>query len=288
MDCGAPKYRAFLVEQARRHLEKLPDSDGICIDRLDWLRAHNLRADDGQSWRRSGPSRALYVSWRHLLAEIGPMFHAADKVIFVNAMINRTDLLRHVDGIYHEFGHQAPDLNGAALQCVLKPCIAWTPDENTLKPDPDAFFQRQLYLGVFPTAPLPANDHTISAGTWADRWYLDYGPLFDTLRGRQWVLAPHAVSVEADAAKANLFSIARGHVLAVAFGPQRGPVRVRLGHLRGFEKAQAEALHPGSSTPVPVPTRFRKGALELTVPLARGCAMVFIRPPTPPPGVAGK
>ena len=38
MDPGEPAYQQFLLEQARRHIERLPDSAGICIDRLDWLR----------------------------------------------------------------------------------------------------------------------------------------------------------------------------------------------------------------------------------------------------------
>ena len=28
----------------------MPDSDGICIDRVDWLRLYNRQADDGVTW----------------------------------------------------------------------------------------------------------------------------------------------------------------------------------------------------------------------------------------------
>ena len=80
------------------------------------------------------------------------------------------------------------DFNAAALQCVLKPCMVWTPSEKTLQPDPDAYFQRHLQMGAFPTAPMPENDHTITPSAWADRQYLDYGPLFNALSGRKWVL----------------------------------------------------------------------------------------------------
>ena len=38
MDPGEPVYQKFLLDQARRHIEKLPETSGICIDRLDWLR----------------------------------------------------------------------------------------------------------------------------------------------------------------------------------------------------------------------------------------------------------
>lgn len=274
MDCGGPKYRTFLLEQARRHTERLPDSDGICIDRLDWLRFYNLNADDGQSWRRAQPCRSLYSSWRSLLDEMGPLFRTADKIILVNAMVNRTELLRHVDGIYHEFGHVPADLNGAALQCVLKPCIAWTPDEKTLKPDPDAYFQRHLHLGIFPTAPLPHNDHTICAGTWADRWYLEYGPLMDAMRGKRWVLTPRCVEVATPGAKVNLFQVPGGYALPVTFGGTNDSATVRVRNVSSLDQTTCAALHPGAERPAPVSAVFENGELELTVPLKQGCAMV--------------
>ena len=281
MDPGGPRYRAFLLEQARRHIEKLPDSDGLCIDRLDWLRYYNLRADDGQTWRHNQPCRSLYSSWKSLLSEMGPMFHAADKIILVNAMVNRTELLRHVDGIYHEFGHVPADLNGAALQCVLKPCIAWTPDENTLKPDPDAYFQRHLHLGVFPTAPLPHNDHTICASTWADQLYLDYGPLMNAMRGKNWVLSERCVEAVTPGVKVNLFQVPGGYALPVTFGGKAESATIRVRHVTSLDKATCEALHPGAETPVPVHARFRDGELELQLPLKRGCAMVKLVTETP-------
>jgi hypothetical protein len=278
MDCGGPNYRAFLLEQARRHLEKLPDSDGLCIDRTDWLRYCNLRADDGLSWRRGQAVRSLYASWRSLLADLGPMVHASNRVIFINAMINRTDLMRHVDGIYHEFGHDGRELNGTALQCVFKPALAWTPDENALKPDPDAYFQRHLYLGVFPTAPLPANDHTINPSAWADPWYLDYGPLMDALRGKRWVLATRCVGTSTPGVKVNLFQVPGGYTLPVTLGAKAEVAVVRVRNVRGLDQAQCLALHPATEAPVPVPAAYKEGELELRVPLKRGCAMVKIAP----------
>ena len=110
VDCGEPRYRQFLLEQARRHLERLPDSAGICIDRLDWLNRYNLRGDDGTSWVDGRPARSLFLSWRAMMAQLGPLMHDAGKVIFVNNLRMRLELLRQVDGIYCEYrrraGHQ--------------------------------------------------------------------------------------------------------------------------------------------------------------------------------------
>ena len=72
VDMGNPAYQKFMLEQARRHIEKLPDSSGICIDRLDWLRYYNPRGDDGVSWVDGKPARSLFLSWRELMSKLGP------------------------------------------------------------------------------------------------------------------------------------------------------------------------------------------------------------------------
>jgi len=115
MDPGEPVYRDFLLEQARRHIEALPDAGGISIDRLDWLRMYNEHRDDGESWFAGGPARSLLTSWRALLIPLGEMIHRAGKVIFVNNHVKRIDLLDGVDGIFDEFGRYGAALNTTAL-----------------------------------------------------------------------------------------------------------------------------------------------------------------------------
>ena len=185
VDPGDPAYQKFLLVQAQRHLDRLPAADGICIDRMDWLRFYNLRGDDGVSWLDGKPARSYYMSWREIMSKLGPMMHRADKVIFGNNQTKRLELLRHLDGIYCEFGQLGPALNTNAILAVRKPLLCWTPDPGTLQPDPDAYFQRHLYLGAYPTAPYPGNNHCIQPNTWADQSYLDYGPLLDAIRGKQ-------------------------------------------------------------------------------------------------------
>ena len=71
VDPGDPAYQKFLLEQAQRHLDRLPDSAGICMDRMDWLRYYNFCADDGVSWIGGRPVRSLYRSWRAIDVETG-------------------------------------------------------------------------------------------------------------------------------------------------------------------------------------------------------------------------
>src|SRR5678815_3296248 len=93
-----------------------------------------------------------------LMDKLGPLMHSKDRVIFNNLMHPRLDLARHIDGLYDEFGDRPSVLNGASVLCVRKPLLVWTRNETHLD---DAFFQRHLHLGAFPTAPYPLNNHCI-------------------------------------------------------------------------------------------------------------------------------
>lgn len=276
LDCGDPDYRAFLLDQARRHIAEIPDAAGICIDRMDWLRMYNDQRDDGVSWFEGAPARSLIRSWDGLMDELGPLMHGTDKVIFVNNHDKRLDVLRHADGIFDEFTYAGAPLNTTALLCVRKPALGWTARAEDLKPDPDGFFQKYLYLGVYPMAPFPGNDHSLRPDPWVDRQYLDYGPLLAAMRGKKWVLEPHCVESATTGVKANLFEVPGGYVVPVTFGGAATNAVVRIRNVPGLKAARCQALHPGAEKWIAVPTTYRKGALELRVPLERGCAMVRI------------
>jgi len=276
LDCGEPTYRAFLLDQARRHIQQIPDADGICIDRLDWLRMYNEERDDGQSWFEGKPVRSLLNSWRGLMDQLGPLMHRAGKCLLVNNHDKRVDLLRHVDGIFDEFTYGGSPLNTTALLCLRKPALGWTATAKDIAPDPDQFFQRYLHMGVYPMAPFPGNDHALRPSPEVDQHYLDYGPLLDAMRGKKWVLEPHCVATTAPGVKVNLFEVPGGYVLPVTFGDKLNSIVVRVQNVRGLDKARCDALHPAIESPQPVAAVFKDGELELQIPLHRGCALVRI------------
>lgn len=271
-DCGDPRYRSFLLKQAKRHVDELPAADGICIDRLDWLSQYNRSADDGVSWV-NGPARSLSLSWKQLMTHLGPLMHSSDKVIFVNPLLQRIDLMQQVDGFYDEFGHLPTCLNESSFLALRKPLVAWVPDEKTLQPDPDRFFQRYLYMGSFLTIPVKDNDHTITPSAWADEQYLAYVELFKALHGRRWILKAQLASTDTSGAKANAFEVPGGVVVPVIFGGNASRVRVTL---RGIHAAgvRPEAVVPGVKTPRQLPIIRSDNPVVLEVPLVRGCAMV--------------
>ena len=288
IDVGDRAFCDFMLEQARRNIELLPDTDGICIDRLDWLRYYNPAGDDGVSWVDGRPARSLYRSWLAFTDRLGPLMHKADKVIFANTMTMRLELNRQLDGIYTEHGNTPGALNAAALMGIRKPVLAWTNNETLDQPDPDSFMQRHLHLGVFPTAPYPFNNHCINPDAKADRLYMDYGPLLDTLRGRKWVLTARCVEAADPTIKVNLFRTPAGYVLPVTFGGRAEVAPVRLRNIAGLDKLHAKALSSGRRCPPDGPGCFQgrrpgiAGSPETR--LRHGCprARVIADAPVPP------
>lgn len=201
-------YAEFLLDQAKTHLKYIPDAYGICIDRLDWLRMFNEKADDGITWFEGKPVRSLINSWKGLMNKLGPIMHDEDKVIMVKNHTRRIDLLNHVDGIFDEFTHMGNSLNLLALNCFYKPALGWVDVPETIQNEGgDSFMQKHLYMGVFPMCPFPDNDHSIAPNPYVDKYYLDYGHLLNMMKGREWVLLPDLVNVPDNDAKANIFKV---------------------------------------------------------------------------------
>lgn len=287
VDPGDNACEDLWLEQAARHVQDIPHSSGICIDRLDWLTRFNFRADDKVTWviagtgKRNGfPVRALITSWKNIMSKLGPIIHNSQKAIFVNTLVKQLDLMKEIDGVYDEFGYYGFNLNQDSFLAVMKPVIAWTTNikELQLQPDPDLYLQRHLFMGAFPMVPYEDNDHSILPDPQLEQFYMDYGLLFNELRGRKWVLIAHAVEVKGSNAKANVFKTPRGFAVAVAFGGTTNNATVLLRAVPPVKSPQnyrMEALLPGREDPVALKTSSKyPGTLAMTVPLSRGCAMV--------------
>jgi hypothetical protein len=269
MDCGDPAYRDFLVDQAKRHVEKLPASSGIAIDRMDWLTRYNPNADDGATWI-DGPCRLVRRSWIALMELIGPVFHDAGKVIFANDMDRRLELMRHMDGVWDEHGYFPFNLNTSSFLALRKPLICWTSDEDPFGSNGEEYFQRHLYMGAFLMVPYPENDHSAVPSTESERLYLDYGPMFNQLKARNWVLRPGAIAVKAGAAKANIFETPGHYVVFVGLAGQEKSAKIEL---RGVHGA-ASVLHPGGTSELTIAAVEQPQSTIFDVPLIRGCAML--------------
>ncbi|MEO9023091.1 MAG: hypothetical protein ABI237_06530 [Ginsengibacter sp.] len=277
-DCGDPAYKDFLLAQARRHISEIPNSFGICIDRMDWLRFFNEKADDGVSWFDGKPVRSLNTSWKQLLDSLGSVMHGANKAILVNNLVKRVDLMKHVDGIFDEYAYAGSPLNTTAFLSLNKPAMGWTSGARDIrKTGVDNFFQKYLYLGVFPMCPFPGNDHSIKPDPEIDKWYLDYGPLMIAMKGRKWVLEPHVISVKDNLAKANLFLIPKGLYIPVVYA-KKGTMNiiVTFKNVGGGKIKSCQVYSPGKKEPTTVEFTANKGNITINVPIERGCGIVVV------------
>ena len=269
MDPGEPVYADHLLEQINRHIEKLPHFEGIAIDRLDWTRHYNTRRDDGVSWFNGAPARSLHVSWNSIMEKIAPILHENNKVLFINNHIKRLDDIKHVDGIFDEFGDVGASINANAFLCVNKPLLGWCHNKASMGDDFDVFMQKHLHLGMYPMAPFPSNDHALLPDDEVDQLYLDYGELFKVMKGKNWVLEPGVVEVVGNKAKANIFKTDSGIIIPITFGKE-DVVTLKVKNITKSNKI--EIIHPGEREWKEV--KMKRGTSK--IPLNRGCAMIRI------------
>jgi hypothetical protein len=277
LDCGDSAYRSFLLDQARRHVKQIPASYGIAIDRLDWMRFFNEDADDGISWFDGRPARSLVTSFKTLMEDLAPIMHDAGKNVLVNSISRRLDVLKNIDGIFDEYTYTGSPLNTTALLCINKPALGWTDAASTVVMEGgDNFFQKYLYMGVYPMCPFPGNDHSIQPDKEADKFYLDYGPLMQLIKERKWVLAPHVIDVEKNMAKANVFEIPLGYAIPVVYGKaEKAIITIRLPGI--IKKFKCSVYYPGIEKPVDLKYKQLAETIIVDVPLIRGCGMVMLK-----------
>lgn len=256
-------------------MNELPNSYGICIDRMDWTRFYNHKTDDGVSWMGDQPVGSMYVSWNNLMEKLNPIFHDKNKLIFVNNHVKRIEQLKYVDGIFDEFTYAGSPLNTVALMCTHKPALGWMSSDQQLLPDSDEVMQKYLYMGIFPMAPFPGNDHSIRPSELADKVYLDYGPLFNLLRGKEWVLKPHVISSEQ--AKVNLFKTFHGYTIPVIYSGDNKVAKVVVTDNELLQNdLEITAWYPGEQDGLDVPFEIVNNELIINTPMKRQCAVLKV------------
>jgi hypothetical protein len=261
-DPGEAKWLGIVLDQARRLVAKVPETGGICIDRMDHL----------PRFQRQG--RLILMGWREAMAKLGPILHDANKIILANPInCRRLDAMENLDGLYDEYYHDT-NIAASAMLCVSRPVVIWN------SPRDDAGFQRLLYYGVFPSVPYPGADHNLggSADGKGTPLHHDYGPLFKLIQGKRWVLEAGAVSVREGGVLANLFAVPGGWALPVIGGKEGKQATVFVRYTGGLKAGvSVEAHHPGADKPVAVEAQGETEGVQLTVPLVRGCAVVMLR-----------
>lgn len=271
LDCGEKNYKDFLIHQAYRLCNELPETAGIAIDRGDWVRLYNMNADDSVSMIDNEKCRSLILSYHMLMEELSRTVHNYNKVIYLNNHVKRLDLLKEIDGIFDEFGSNDISINLSALLSTQTPCMGWlSEDSYILNNQPDGYFQRYLYLGMHPMVPIIGNDHALTHSE-KESYFKDYGALFELMRGRKWILTPDCIEVED--AKANLFSIPTGFMVPVVLG-KKETANLQLSY-QALSNKKLTLLYPGGQMKEYKNTADQNGLLTINVPLIRGCCILY-------------
>jgi hypothetical protein len=204
-------YRPVLMEQVRRHLERLPEFDGFVVDRLDWASAFDYGHDDGLSMDGGRPMENLAVPVADALAELSRLVHEAGKRLLVNQFW-RVEVVRDADGYCHENDF----LPALAYLAPFRPASAWQMRQeysSDLLPF-EAQMKRRLHWALFPQ--LIAHEFPVSQQPpnprAADFMEL-FAPLFEPLMGKEQVLLPHCVAVSGPN-EVNLFRNGSGYYAA--------------------------------------------------------------------------
>ncbi|MDD2598969.1 MAG: hypothetical protein PHO37_07080 [Kiritimatiellae bacterium] len=267
VDPGDPAWQAEIVRQITDICVRLPLCSGVVIDRMDWLSKYNNKGDDGVTWSGT-PKRSLLYSWHQVMERMISLTKEHNKVVFGNVKeFRRVDAIRHLDGVYNEFNSTGIH-NLIALAGLRKPVMIWG------SPNSDAGFQEYLYLGIFPSVPFPKANHNTLPDTELENRFIDYGAMFNAMRGKKWVMIPHVIQVDGSHALANIFEVEDGYVIPVVFGGASRTARITVKHLPFNDLKVLEIVHPGKTRWMKLMNVGDTDSLTIDVPLHRGCAML--------------
>lgn len=284
MDAADPAYHAHLLQMVEIMLNKVPESAGICIDgTASWTKMSPVGDDNRTLCGGKYTCHTQVGTFIQTAKDIGERLRAEGKVFFWNPSQPRADMMMHFDGIFSELGYAMPQIALQALLTVNKVNIMWNAGcyinssynsppisysqaagRVTAKSKPwqcgsDKWTQPQnlaeltlslqgsLHMGIMYSPPFPGADHSAYPYPGDHKeLYKHYKNLFFLLKGKRWLLKPHAIRSVAAAAAAsdasvdeepahaaalpisNIFSTHSGVVLALGFGTPKAAVVVEL------------------------------------------------------------
>jgi len=248
-----------MIEQQRRMIDLYPQAEGFFFDDwgvagIDFAHDDNLtvihnRAAYSLSANRSGVGRLLVdmVNQQKKLAFAAPPLSIAD--------------CRGID-VLCLGGRDLENLGRIAFMGLVRPIVADLGPEIELSVErTEEILKEELLWGVIPSERELSFDSQLARA---------YRPLFLNLKGREWLLEPHALTLP-QGLKGQVFLIppeSRGNdrdvvvcmirpLLRLADDVQRAGERVRLG-LPDAEEYVRATLTPASRNPWPIPLRIKR------------------------------
>ena len=207
-------WAKHLDAMTQRMLDIFPQIDGLFLDELHYNQ-FDFAHDDGVSARGGSPVAMLGFAVQDAARRICDAVHQRGKAVWSNGS-NTLEVARHVDGLMAEV---SSEWLGTILYLALeKPMVLlfgkgpWTA----------AQLERDLNTALFAGAqPSVMHDSTSTAPEIAPELLAvveRYRPLFRMLRGRRWILHPHAIEGGRRDIRMNCFALPDGD-FALTFSP---------------------------------------------------------------------
>jgi hypothetical protein len=266
----AGAFWPWLKMQCERYFQRLPELEGLIIDRLDWASRFDYGHDDGFSMIGNQAVENMAMPVAAAVQEVCRLAHAARRRVFVNQFW-RVEVLRDVDGYCHECDY-VPAL---AYLAPYRPLSAW--EERKDYQGDLLEFEKQMKLRLqfacFPQMiahQFPISQQKPNARA-ADLLEI-YAPLFDPLIGKRQVLLPHCVAATGDN-EVNLFLNGKGEYVA--------PLTSRTRY-RSRNSQQTEEVSVTIKAPDAVEVRSAKvysadgPAYDAVVSVSRGKAVIQV------------
>ncbi|MFH0796354.1 MAG: hypothetical protein V2A65_04770 [Candidatus Omnitrophota bacterium] len=200
------RWKSYVIDQIRQVFEQWP-SDGIFVDQL-YYQFDDMKNDDGISATSDGkPYSVLQRNIGITLGEIHNIAEKHGKIIMGNPSRPPIDIVRHTDMTNCESTHLpgVADEIGFFMTIGNRLCIQMHQSE--------LMWQLCALRGKLAWLGSPA-DRLLSTLGRDSMSHLSYGyyPILNLLRGRQWLLEPHALEV-GDGAEGNIFEQPDGNII---------------------------------------------------------------------------
>ena len=253
-----------------RMLDIFPDIDGLFLDELHYNQ-FDFAHDDGVSARGDKPVAMLGFAVQDAARRICDAVHQRGKVVWANGP-NTLEVAHYVDGFMAEISWEW--LGTVLYLGVEKPVVLlfgkgpWTVAqlERDLNTALFAGAQPSVLYNCLPVVP------EIDPGLLAIMQR--YRPLFQMLRGRKWILHPHAIEHGSCELRMNCFALPDGD-FAVTLSPSIGDDSIAPSHgtsvrLRwpGLDKVRSATLFDAAAPDRPVKLSFRKEEDGLSIDIS--------------------
>ncbi|MEA2063157.1 MAG: hypothetical protein U9P14_05625, partial [Gemmatimonadota bacterium] len=190
-------FGRHILEQQRLMIDTYPEAAGFYFEDLSRA-AVDFAHDDNLTMVHNRPACNLGNIFRTLGPKLARMVHDAGKLVLARPATT-ISASRGIDIFCFEGEDLDRNIGALALMCLDRPVVSLPARDET--PDPvelELEMQRQILWGVLPSTSLMQASPELARA---------YRLLHQSLKGRKWILEPHALGQFPKGVRGNLFRV---------------------------------------------------------------------------------